>query len=224
MVSANLFLQVYNSWKETDNSTQWCYENYIQVFTCSYLLSSGLISWPEKALVIWSASKRPLLLLFFIFSQKVYLYIRNGKWWGWLRYCKQSIDEIGWRISPAVSALLKFDCWSLGKNLLLMLAVPKKSCDHWLVNGFCFLDLNSTCCLYSLLMGSTFTRLSCNILANFNYICLNTLFPIHIMGHEHWITVKRNICYSCRSIIFQNLDSQKPNVKFFKSVSGIKIL
>lgn len=27
-----IFFQVYNSWKETNYSTQWCYENYIQVW------------------------------------------------------------------------------------------------------------------------------------------------------------------------------------------------
>lgn len=26
-----VLFQVYNSWKDTDFSTQWCYENYIQV-------------------------------------------------------------------------------------------------------------------------------------------------------------------------------------------------
>jgi hypothetical protein len=36
------FFQVYNSWKETDFSTQWCYENYIQVIMCPLFNSLGV--------------------------------------------------------------------------------------------------------------------------------------------------------------------------------------
>ena len=36
-------LRVYNDWVETNYSTQWCYENYIQVSRCmQYMIYAGV--------------------------------------------------------------------------------------------------------------------------------------------------------------------------------------
>lgn len=54
-VSGAISVQVYDQWKETNFSTQWCYENYIQVWA----LQSTYVSLSQVALSLLYPSFLP---------------------------------------------------------------------------------------------------------------------------------------------------------------------